>query len=99
MIQNEVTERGAVTKGKGQKSFTKRITGECFQWKANGSCFKEILEVFHIRPRDIRGRSEEHRSMLSFKGEQEGKVMTVEIVQCPRHITMLRVWELILKVA
>ena len=39
-IQCEITERVAVTEGKGQKSFTKRKTGECFQWKANGSCSK-----------------------------------------------------------
>ena len=28
----------AATEGKGQNSFTKRRTGEYFQWKANGSC-------------------------------------------------------------
>ena len=39
-IQSEITERVAVTKGKGQNSFTKRETGECFQWKASGSCSK-----------------------------------------------------------
>ena len=39
-IQSEITERVAVTKGKGQNSFTTRKTGECFQWKANGSCSK-----------------------------------------------------------
>ena len=39
-IQIEITERVAVTKGKGQNSFTKRMTGECFQWKANGPCSK-----------------------------------------------------------
>ena len=39
-IQSEITERVAVTKGKGQNSFTKRKTGECFQWKANESCSK-----------------------------------------------------------
>ena len=44
-IQSEITQRvavtaGAVTKGKGLNSFTKRKTGECFQWKANGSCSK-----------------------------------------------------------
>ena len=39
--QNEVMERGTVIKGeKGQKSFTRRKTGECFQWKRNGSCSK-----------------------------------------------------------
>ena len=39
-IQSEITERVAVTIGKGENSFTKRKTGECFQWKANGSCSK-----------------------------------------------------------
>ena len=39
-IQSEITERVAITKGKGQNSFTKPTTGECFQWKANGSCSK-----------------------------------------------------------
>ena len=39
-IQSEITERVAVTEGKGQNSFTKRKTGECFEWKANGSCSK-----------------------------------------------------------
>ena len=39
-IQNEITERGAVTEGKGQNSFTKRKTRECFSAKANGSCSK-----------------------------------------------------------
>ena len=37
-IQSEITKRVAVTEGKGQNSFTKRTTGECFQWEANGSC-------------------------------------------------------------
>ena len=37
-IQNEVVERGAVTKScKGKKPFVERKVGECFQWKANGS--------------------------------------------------------------
>ena len=35
-IQDEI-ERGIVIKGKGQPSI-QRKTGECFQWKANGSC-------------------------------------------------------------
>ena len=39
-IQSQMTERVAETTGKGQNSFTKRKTGECFQWKANGSCSK-----------------------------------------------------------
>ena len=39
-IQSVVTEPVAVTGGKGQNSFTKWKTGECFQWKANGSCSK-----------------------------------------------------------
>ena len=37
-IQSEITERVAVTFGTGQNSFTKRKTGECFQWKASVSC-------------------------------------------------------------
>ena len=39
-IQNEITERGAVITGKGQNPSTKRKTGECYQWKATGSCSK-----------------------------------------------------------
>ena len=35
---NEITERGAVTKGKGQNSYTERQTGECFQRNTIGSC-------------------------------------------------------------
>ena len=47
-IQNEITERGAVTKGKGQNSFTKRKTRECFQWKTDGSCSKgQSCSVLH----------------------------------------------------
>ena len=50
-IQSEITERVAVTKGKGQKIFTKRKTGECFQWKANGSCSKgESCSFLHTSP-------------------------------------------------
>ena len=37
-IQNENTERGAVIKGKGHNLSTKWKTGECYQWKATGSC-------------------------------------------------------------
>ena len=37
-IQNEITERGAVIRGKGQNPSTKRKTGECFQWRVTGSC-------------------------------------------------------------
>ena len=36
---------------------------------------------------------------LAFLGEQEGKVVTVEIARCLRRITMLRVLGLILQVA
>ena len=35
---NEITEHGAVTKGKGQNSYTERKTGECFQRKTIWSC-------------------------------------------------------------
>ena len=67
-IQSEITERVAVTQGKGQNSFTKRKTRECFQWKANGSCSKGDSCSFLTfaclgKPRDISRRSEEHRSI------------------------------------
>ena len=39
-IQSEITERVAVTEGKGHNSFTKGKTGECF----HGSCSKRGLE-------------------------------------------------------
>ena len=40
-VQNEMVERGAVTKGnRGNKSFVERKVGECFQWIANGYCSK-----------------------------------------------------------
>ena len=39
-IQSEIRERLAVPERKGQNSITKRMTGECFQWKANESCSK-----------------------------------------------------------
>ena len=49
-IQNDIAERVAVTKGKGQNSFTKRKTGECFQWKANGCCSKgDSCSFLHSR--------------------------------------------------
>ena len=40
-VQNEVVERGAVTKSqKGKKAYIQRTVGECFQWKAHGQCSK-----------------------------------------------------------
>ena len=52
-IQSETAERVAVTKGKGHNSFTKRKTGECFQWKSQGLVQKETLVVLYIRvPRE-----------------------------------------------
>ena len=40
-IQNEMVERGVTSKThKEEKSFVERKAGECFQWKANGSCSK-----------------------------------------------------------
>ena len=50
---NEIAERGPVTKGKGQNSFTERKTGECFQRKTIGSCSRRELVVFCTRmPRE-----------------------------------------------
>ena len=61
-IQNEIAERGAVTKEREQNSFTKRKTGECFQWKANGCCSRGESKSFSAygclgKPRDYAGRS------------------------------------------
>ena len=41
LVQNDVVERGAVTKSqKGKKAYVERKVGECFQWKAHGQCSK-----------------------------------------------------------
>ena len=49
-IQSEIIECVAVTKGKVQNSLTKRKTGECFQWKAHGSCSKgDSCSFLHTR--------------------------------------------------
>ena len=59
-IQSEIAERAAVTEGKGQHFFTKRKTGECFQWKANGSCSKgESCSFLHSRASGNRETSAE----------------------------------------
>ena len=59
-IQSEITERVTVIKGKNQNSFTKRKTGECFQWKANGSCSKgEFCSFLHTQASRNRETTEE----------------------------------------
>ena len=59
-IQSEISERVAVTEGKGQNSFTKRKTGWCFQWKANGSCSKgDSCSFLHSRTSGNRETSAE----------------------------------------
>ena len=59
-VQSEITERVAVTEGKGQNSFTKRRTGECFQWKAHGSCSKgDSCSFLHSRASGNRETSAE----------------------------------------
>ena len=61
-IQSEITERVAETYGKGQNSFTKRKTGERFQWKANGSRSKGDSCSFYIRmPRDTERHQRKER--------------------------------------
>ena len=37
-------------KGKGQNPFTKRKTGDCYQWKGNGSCSKGESSSFLHKP-------------------------------------------------
>ena len=50
----------AVSNGKGQNSFTKRKTGECFQWKANGWCSKgDSCSFLHSRASGNRETSAE----------------------------------------
>ena len=59
-MQSEITERVATTEGKGHNSFTKRKTGECFQWKAYGSCSKGDSSSFlHSRASGNRETSAE----------------------------------------
>ena len=59
-IQSEITERAAVSEGKGHNSFTKRKTGESFQWKANGSCSKgDSCSFLHSRASGNRETSAE----------------------------------------
>ena len=66
-FQSEITERVAVTKRNGQNSFTKRKTG-VFSMEGKWVLFKRGLVYFStfarlVKPRDISGRSEEHRSV------------------------------------
>ena len=74
----------AVTKGKGQNSFTKRKAGECFQWKANGSCSKvDSCSFLHshglgnrksIQPdRRRKGREQASSSVPTGKGQTDDK--------------------------
>ena len=70
-VQSEIPERAAVTKGKGQNSFTKWKTGGCFQWKATGSCSKsESCSFLHSRASGNRETSAEgakNTGVSSFK--------------------------------
>ena len=66
-IQSEITERGAVTKGRGPNSFTKRKTGECFQWKANGSCSRGGSCSFLHMPA-IGSRETTHKEVQNTRG-------------------------------
>ena len=59
-IQSQIAERVAATEGKGQNSFTKRKTGECFKCKANGSCSKGDSSSFlHSHASGTREKSAE----------------------------------------
>ena len=52
-IQSEITERVAVTKGKGQNSFTSGRQESAFSGGQMGLAQKETLVVFYIRvPRE-----------------------------------------------
>ena len=52
-FQNEITERGAVIRGKGQNPSTKLKTGECFQWRVNGSCSRGESCSFRHKPASV----------------------------------------------
>ena len=70
-IQSEITERVAVTKEKGQNSFTKGKTRECFQWKANGSCSKGDSCSFIRMPRETeRHQPKERRTQEYLASDQ-----------------------------
>ena len=49
-IQNEIKERGAVIKGKGQNPCTKRKTGERYHRKATGCCSEGESCIFLHKP-------------------------------------------------
>ena len=50
-VQNEIVERGAVTKSQeGKKAYVERKVGDCCQWKAKGQCSKEDSCSFRHDP-------------------------------------------------
>ena len=68
MDSEQSYRRGTVIKGnKGQKSFTGRKTGECFQWKRMGLVRKESLVVFYMN------QQSRSRCILEKNGQNTGR--------------------------
>ena len=66
------TERVAVTKVKGQISVTKRKTGECFQWKANGSCSKgDSCSFLHSHASKTERHQRKERRTLEYPASKQ----------------------------
>ena len=79
----EITERGAVTKGEGQNSYTERKTGECFQRKTIGSCSRRATgdrESMRKEVGDAR-RSRLEQASSSVAGKMQ-KIVVWDILPC-----------------
>ena len=62
-VQNEIVERGAVTKSqKEKKACVERKAGECYQWKTNGQCSKGDSCSFSHDPASGNRREDQRRT-------------------------------------
>ena len=65
--QNEIVEKGAVTKTqKERKPSMERTVGECYQWKAIGQCLKETHVVSVKTPR-LKSETKKRRNLAPRK--------------------------------
>ena len=61
-VQNEIAERGAVTKSQnGRKGYVERKVGDCYQWKAHGQCLKGDSCSFSYDPASGNGCEAQRR--------------------------------------
>ena len=73
-VQNEVVERGAVTKNqKGKKAYVARKVGECFQWKSHGQCSKGDSCSFSHEPASGNRGGGSKRTIVLSRTEFEGQ--------------------------